>query len=310
MATTDARPVPIKNTAFRAYFGIYKSDGTLITGATGLDSEVSKDAGTFTDCTNEATEIATSSGIYYIDLTSTEMNADSVVLLVKSTSTGAVPVVISLYPEETGDINVDVTAYGGTAGSFSSGIPAVNATQIAGSNVSASSAQLGVNVVNVGGAAVTAASGRMEVNTTHWVGTAVATPTTAGVPEVDITFINGAAVSTTTAQLGVNTVQAGGTAWGSGAITAASIATDAIDSDAIAASALTEIADAILNRDFSAVSDTNARTLLNAARLLRNKTSVSAGTLTVTKEDDTTSAWTGAVTTSASAEPITAIDPA
>jgi ActR/RegA family two-component response regulator len=39
----------------------------------------------------------------------------------------------------------------------------------------------------------------------------------------------------------VNTTHAAGTAWGSGAITAASIATDAIDGDAIAASAVTEI---------------------------------------------------------------------
>lgn len=115
MASTDAKIVPVKNTAYRLTFGIFKSDGTLITGATGLDSEVSKDAGTFADCTNEATEIATSSGIYYLDLTSTEMNADTVVVLVKSTSTGAVPVVITLYPQEAGDIPVNTTYWNGTA---------------------------------------------------------------------------------------------------------------------------------------------------------------------------------------------------
>lgn len=93
------------------------------------------------------------------------------------------------------------------------------------------------------------------VNTTAWNGTAVVTPNTAGVPRVDIDLIEGANVSTTTAQLGVNTVQAGGTAWGSGAITAGSIATGAIDADAIAADAIgaselatdavAEIADAV-----------------------------------------------------------------
>ena len=124
MASTDARPVPIKNVAYRAYFGIYKNDGTLITGASGLDSEVSKDGAAIADCTNEATEIG-STALYYLDLTSTEMNADSVTVLVKSSSTGAVPVVLSLYPEEAGDINVDVTAFGGTAGTFASGIPEV-----------------------------------------------------------------------------------------------------------------------------------------------------------------------------------------
>ncbi len=115
MASTDARPVPIKNTAYRLTFGIYKNDGTLITGASGLDSEVSKDGGTFADCTNEATEIATSSGVYYLDLTSTEMNADTVAVLVKSSSTGAVPVTLSIYPQESGDIKVDVQSWTGTA---------------------------------------------------------------------------------------------------------------------------------------------------------------------------------------------------
>lgn len=115
MASTDARPVPIKNTAYRLTFPIYKSDGTLITGAAGLDSEVSKDAGTFADCTNEATEIATSSGVYYLDLTSTEMNADCVAVLVKSSTTGAVPQVFMLYPQESGDIKVDVQSWTGTA---------------------------------------------------------------------------------------------------------------------------------------------------------------------------------------------------
>lgn len=85
----------------------------------------------------------------------------------------------------------------------------------------------------------------MRSDVQGWLGTAPATPTTNGVPEVDITHIAGAAVSTSTAQLGVNTVNAGGTAWGSGAITAASVATGAIDADALAADAGTEIATAV-----------------------------------------------------------------
>lgn len=72
----------------------------------------------------------------------------------------------------------------------------------------------------------------------------------------------------------------------------------------------TSLADALLNRDMSAVSDTNARSPLNALRILRNKWSIATGTLTVTKEDDTTSAWTAALTDDAAANPITASDPA
>lgn len=176
MASTDARPIPIKNTAFRAVFPILDADGDLVTGATGLDSEVSKDQGTFADCTNEATEIATSSGMYYLDLTSTEMNADCVAIIVKTSSSGAKTTVLVFYPEETGDINVDVTA---------------------------------------------------------WLGTAAATPTVAGVPEVDITHAGGTAI---TVASGIPEVKVASIA--NNAITAASIATGAIDADAIADNAI------------------------------------------------------------------------
>ncbi len=108
MASTDARPIPIKNTALRITFPIWDADGDLVTGAAGLDSEVSKDGGTFTDCTNEATEIATSSGMYYLDITSTEMNADTVAIIVKTSTTGAKTTVVVLYPQESGDVKVDV----------------------------------------------------------------------------------------------------------------------------------------------------------------------------------------------------------
>lgn len=114
MAASDARPVPRKNVAYRVTFPILDADGDLVTGATGLDSEVSKDGGTFADCTNEATEIATSSGVYYLDLTSTEMNADTVAVIVKTSSTGAKTTVLVMYPEEAGDMRADVVQWSGT----------------------------------------------------------------------------------------------------------------------------------------------------------------------------------------------------
>lgn len=100
MAASDASPVPYRGVAYRVTFPIWKNDSTLITGAAGLDSEVSKDAGTFADCTNEATEIATSSGIYYLDLTASEMDAQTVSVIVKSSTSGAVTTVLVLYPEK------------------------------------------------------------------------------------------------------------------------------------------------------------------------------------------------------------------
>jgi hypothetical protein len=112
MASTDARPVPQKNVAFRFYFAIRKNDGTLITTWAGQDSEVSKDGGAFADCTNEATEIGTS-GVGYLDLTSTEMNADAVTLKVTVTNSSALPLVVTFFPEEAGDIRVNATQLSG-----------------------------------------------------------------------------------------------------------------------------------------------------------------------------------------------------
>lgn len=112
MASTDALPVPRKNTAFRVTFPLLDADGDLVSGAAGLDSEVSKDGGSFADCTNEATEIGTS-GIYTLDLTSTEMNADCVAIIVKTSTTGAKTTVIILYPEEIGDFRVNVEQIAG-----------------------------------------------------------------------------------------------------------------------------------------------------------------------------------------------------
>lgn len=70
----------------------------------------------------------------------------------------------------------------------------------------------------------------------------------------------------------------------------------------------TSIAEALLKLDLSTVTGEAARSVLNALRSLRNKVSISGSTLTVTKEDDTTSAWTAAVTTAAG-DPINSIDP-
>lgn len=70
-----------------------------------------------------------------------------------------------------------------------------------------------------------------------------------------------------------------------------------------------ENADALLKRDWASVTGEAARSVLNALRVLRNKWSISGTTLTVTKEDDTTAAFTSSLTTAAGAESITASDP-
>lgn len=133
MAASDARPIPRRNVAYRVTFPILDADGDLVTGAAGLDSEISKDGGTFADCVNEAVEIAAASGVYYLDLTATEMDADTVAVIVKTTTTGAKTTVLVFYPEESGDVrvNVDSCSTGAvTSAAFASG--AINASAIAG----------------------------------------------------------------------------------------------------------------------------------------------------------------------------------
>lgn len=68
-------------------------------------------------------------------------------------------------------------------------------------------------------------------------------------------------------------------------------------------------ADTLLKRDMSSVTGEASRSFLNALRFLRNKWSISSTTLTVTKEDDATSAWTATIAGTAGADPITSIDP-
>lgn len=52
------------------------------------------------------------------------------------------------------------------------------------------------------------------------------------------------------------------------------------------------------------------RTVRSALRYVRNKVSISGSTMTVSTEDDTTSAWTATLTTSPGVDPVTTLDPA
>ena len=67
-------------------------------------------------------------------------------------------------------------------------------------------------------------------------------------------------------------------------------------------------ADALLGRNVSGGSSTG-RTVKQALHVLRNKSAVAAGTLTVYDTDDATSSWTATVSSDAAADPITGIDP-
>jgi len=100
-----------KGAAARIVFPILDADGDPVSGAAGLDSEVSIDGGAFADCTNEATEIG-SSGIYYLDLTADETNGDVICVQVKTTTSGAKTTVLVFYTagQTLDDMQSDITA--------------------------------------------------------------------------------------------------------------------------------------------------------------------------------------------------------
>lgn len=75
----------------------------------------------------------------------------------------------------------------------------------------------------------------------------------------------------------------------------------------LTAAADASVADKVLGRSLAGGAD-GGRTVRDALRAVRNKTELSAGTLTVYEEDDATPAWTAAVT-QASRDPLTGIDP-
>jgi len=76
-----------------------------------------------------------------------------------------------------------------------------------------------------------------------------------------------------------------------------------------------QIADGILLRLLDRTgngtgSTANERTVLSALRYLRNKVDISASTMTIYAEDDTTTAWTSTLTSTAGLNPVTGSDPA
>lgn len=164
MATTDARPVPIKNTALHVGFPILDADGDLVTGAGSLDSEVSTDSGGFADCASESVEEATNSGMYELDLSAGEMNGDIVMVIVKSASGKTTPMV--MYPQEAGDIKVDVQSISGDSTAADNAESFFDGTGYAGTgNVIPTVTTVNGLAANVITAAATAADFSTEVNT-------------------------------------------------------------------------------------------------------------------------------------------------
>lgn len=68
------------------------------------------------------------------------------------------------------------------------------------------------------------------------------------------------------------------------------------------------VAAALLKLDFSGITGEANRSALNALRKLMNRWAISSNTLTVYKEDDSSSAYTQTVTAAPGADPISSLD--
>lgn len=189
-----------KNVATYISFPIVNASGDSVTGATGLDSEKSTWAdgsapGSFSDCTNEATEIGTN-GVYYLSLTQTEMNNDYIQIQVKTTSTGAktqfilirtmVGAPTAVATTTTAGNTIDVASTGEVGLDFSNVKNATGSTTL--SNITIPTVTDVTNAVGVktgtGANQLDVTSGRIKADTVYWNASAVATPDTAGYPKV------------------------------------------------------------------------------------------------------------------------------
>lgn len=195
-----------------------------------------------------------SDGIYYAVFDSTDTDTlGSLVIFVPMS--GALPIRVecvvlaaNIYDALIGGgdvLQVDVTQFNGTNGTFASGRPEVNLSHIAGSAVSTTTAQLGVNVVQVSGDSVAADNLEAAADGTGYNlggGSIVAASVTGAVGSVT------GAVGSVTGNVGGNVTGSVGSV-ATGGITAASIATGAIDADSLAADAVAEIADGVWDED-------------------------------------------------------------
>lgn len=98
MASTDAHPFPMRARALRVTAPVLDATGQLVTTGTTVVT-ISKDAGTFANpnagATN-ATQIATTSGVWYADLNATDLTCDT--LAIKFTNGSNPATVLVIYP--------------------------------------------------------------------------------------------------------------------------------------------------------------------------------------------------------------------
>lgn len=273
--------------------------------------------GTFAAATGTATEDGTT-GWYKFALSQADTNGNNIGF--GFTGTGAIPQTINIVTtaaDPTDGVRLGLTALPNAAADAAGGLPISDAGGLD------LDAQIGTKINDILTDTGTTLQGELDgiQADTEDIQTKIGAPAGASV-SADI-----AAVKVDTAAILVDTgttldgkidsilddTGTSGVVVAAGSKTGYSIASGGIGSGAHAAAELNAIADAHLDRNMatgvdSGADNTTTRTVRQALRILRNKRSVAAGTLTVTKENDTTASWTAAVGTAAG-DPTTSVDP-
>lgn len=213
----NALPYPVYGVPWGVVYPLLDADGDLVTGATTPDAERSLNGDTFADCTNESTEIATNSGMYYLLLTAAEMTADVVAIIAKSATAGMKTTPIVLYPAKLPTLHsgtVGANAADGTTLQLASGASPIIDFYVGCLLVGTLDSNVEARVImDYDGATKVCTVSPAFVTTPDNNDTYVVyQPWGRQYADANVIGISNAAVSTTTAQLGVNAVQLGATA--------------------------------------------------------------------------------------------------
>jgi len=319
----------LKNTASQKVI-VFAFDSTTNLPKTGdaanITAYISKDFGAVTALTDtSATEMdaTNAKGYYLFDITQTETNADTIHVTAKSSTANIVvvgaPAAIFTYP--TGGIAspTNITAASGITVATNNDKTGYSLSQTFPTNFSALAITAG-GAVTVGtnndktGYTVSTVSDKTGYSLTAVTGLGNQTANITGNLSGSVGSVSGAVGSVTAGvTVTTNNDKTGYTASTVSDKTGYSIATGGVGTGDIDATALNEIADAILDRVLSAGADsgadtTSARTVRQALRALRNRVAIAAGTMTVYKENDTTASWTSTMTRTAG-DPISESNP-
>jgi len=285
--------------------------GAALTGAT-VTAKLSIDGGASATATGAVVELANGQYVWSPDAADTNGTAISV----QFTATNAVPRAFTVYT-----VNYDTTAatvpantthFGGTAGTFASGIPETKVASVAAGAITAAAiATDAIDADALAADAVTEIQAGLSTLTEATVRTAVGLasanldtqlgdlPTNAELATA-LAAADDAVLAAIAALNNLSSV--GAQAAAAAALTAYSAATAAQVPTAV------QNADALLRRTISG-GDNGGRDVTSALRALRNKVDVGASTVTVYREDDATTAWSGTVTRTEGLDPLQTVDP-